>query len=188
MSQVRSPSIDLKTPETTTKPTPMDVRKSMSGAPLNASDGKLTTRRFLPLLERDNLQRIANETGQSQISENGSPILPKLGTQSQTHVWNKGNGQVQILRVHITTVRSINASALPFDPKVPGSIRKSLKDFDNLMDTNEGTEEVIIDNDVFKDDDGEPEFSTDTSVDSVSNQQAETLPLARKKVQSGRPS
>ena len=129
MSQVRSPSIDLKTPETTTKPTPMDVRKSLSGAPLNASDGKLTTRRFLPLLERDNLQRIANETGQSQISENGSPILPKLGTQSQTHVWNEGNGQVQILRVHITTVRSINASALPFDPKVPGSIRKSLKDF-----------------------------------------------------------
>ena len=47
---------------------------------------------------------------------------------------------------------------------------------------------LCIDNDVFKDDDGEPEFSTDTSVDSVSNQQAETLPLARKKVQSGRPS
>ena len=201
LGRARSPSLDVKTPVSKTRPTPEELRKSMSEARNTSVGGKSVQRSLLPDIERDNLQRIANQTGEAQYSANGSPILPYLGTKTKTHVWCN-NGQVQVLKVN-TPIRDRSQSAGSglFDPNVPGSIRKSLDEFDELMDTHNGVDEVTIEtaNDVFmEDDDGDLRFSTDTSVDSItritvrdenqSSKKAETLPLPRKKVNPGRPS
>ena len=198
LGRARSPSLDVTTPVSKTRPTPEELRKSMSEARNTSVGGRSVQRSLLPDIERDNLQRIANQTGEAQYSANGSPILPYLGTKERTHVWCN-NGQVQVLQVK-TPIRdrSQSASSSLFDPNVPGSIRKSIAEFDELMDTHNGVDEVTIEktNDVFMEDDdnGDLRFSTDTSVDSVTRiterdeKKAETQPLPRKKVNPGRPS
>ena len=98
-----------------------------------------------------------------------------------------------------TPVRSHNAGAALFDPNVSGSIRKSLEEFNEFMDTHDKVEEATVEsNEVIMEEGTELGFSTDTSVDSVNRiiereemqaaKQAETLPLSRKKVNPGRPS
>ena len=198
LGRARSPSLDVTTPVSKTRPTPEELRKSMSEARNTSVGGRSVQRSLLPDIERDNLQRIANQTGEAQYSANGSPILPYLGTKERTHVWCN-NGQVQVLQVK-TPIRdrSQSAGSSLFDPNVPGSIRKSIAEFDELMDTHNGVDEVTIEktNDVFMEDDdnGDLRFSTDTSVDSVTRiterdeKKAETQPLPRKKVNPGRPS
>ena len=192
--------MDLRTPTTKTNPTPEDLRKSISGT-RSISGGPSTVKQSLqPFIERDNLQRIANETGKTQTSANGSPILPYLGTKERTNVWLRDNGQIQVLKVN-TPVRSLNASATPFDPKVPGSIRKAMEEFDELMDTHDEVNKVNVEpNEVFMEDGTEIGFSPDTSVDSITRinqreekqaaQPAESVQKKeeRKKANPGRPS
>ena len=202
LGRARSPSIDIRTPVTKTIPTPEELRKSMLEARNVSIRGSSVQRSLLPDMERDNLQRIANQTGEAQHAADGTPILPYLGTKERTLVWGRENGQVQMLKVNTPQRnRSQSASSGLFDPNVPGSIKKSLEKFDEFMDTHTGVEEVTLgaDTDVFMEEEEEVDlgFSTDTSVDSVTritareeklaSKKAETNPLPRKKANPGRP-